>query len=447
MPNTGYNMTMRLTCIPWILSVGLLTIPLSKADAPLRPQPPSRGQINIRAGEINRTSAPIMEARALWVTRASITSPAAIAKMVSDAKRAGFNMLFVQVRGRGDAFYRSTLEPRSEELAGQPLSFDPLAETVKQAHAARLQVHAWLNTDFVWSGSKRPKSPEHIINAHPDWMARTSAGIFTTKATDQCEGAFVSPAIPAARKHIHDVFLEIAKNYQVDGVHFDYIRYPNLNYDYGPETLSLFCADMSNLGMNAPKPNAKEHEKMMFVRSHFDKWQTWRRQQVTDMVEEIARDIHALGRPIMVSAAVFANWKEANIQKGQDWKRWLKDGALDAVVPMAYGSSTQSVAKQIEDASNAARQSGKICIAGIGSWHISASSSLAKIYAARYYGAQGFSVFSYGGVTKDGKTMDYLYKIDAADFNRPAYPPTLAQTALAPAPEPKLETVGAESDK
>src|SRR5690242_19753955 len=66
------------------------------------------------------------EVRALWVTRSSLTSPGAIATLVTTAHQQGFNTLLVQVRGRGDAYYTSALEPRSADLARQPASFDPL---------------------------------------------------------------------------------------------------------------------------------------------------------------------------------------------------------------------------------------------------------------------------------------------------------------------------------
>src|SRR4051812_10840502 len=67
------------------------------------------------------------ETRALWVLRSSLTSPESIASLVRTAREQGFNTLLVQVRGRGDAYYASTLEPRAAELARQPAGFDPLA--------------------------------------------------------------------------------------------------------------------------------------------------------------------------------------------------------------------------------------------------------------------------------------------------------------------------------
>src|SRR5437879_1215764 len=86
------------------------------------------------------------EVRALWVVRTTLTSPERIHKMVESAKASGFNTLIVQVRGRGDAYYRSTREPRALELKDQPLDFDPLAVTLGEARLQGLKVHAWINT-------------------------------------------------------------------------------------------------------------------------------------------------------------------------------------------------------------------------------------------------------------------------------------------------------------
>ncbi|MBI4482776.1 MAG: family 10 glycosylhydrolase, partial [Acidobacteria bacterium] len=89
------------------------------------------------------------EIRALWVVRTTLQSPDSIQEMVERAARNGFNTLIVQVRGRGDAFYRSRWEPRSDLLKDQPAEFDPLAHVLKLARSRGLQVHAWLNTHLL----------------------------------------------------------------------------------------------------------------------------------------------------------------------------------------------------------------------------------------------------------------------------------------------------------
>ncbi|MCC7242681.1 MAG: family 10 glycosylhydrolase, partial [Acidobacteria bacterium] len=95
------------------------------------------------------------DVRALWVTRATLTSPEAIARMVEAARAGGFNALLVQVRARGDAYYRSSLEPRAAELAGRP-DFDPLDYTLAVAHRAGLSVHAWIAVNLVSSAATLP---------------------------------------------------------------------------------------------------------------------------------------------------------------------------------------------------------------------------------------------------------------------------------------------------
>src|SRR3954471_5337945 len=87
---------------------------------------------------------PQPEVRALWVLRTSLTSPASIAALVQSARDHGFNTLLVQVRGRGDAYYNDSIEPRAAELQRQPAAFDPLATVLGAAHTAGLRVHAWL---------------------------------------------------------------------------------------------------------------------------------------------------------------------------------------------------------------------------------------------------------------------------------------------------------------
>jgi uncharacterized lipoprotein YddW (UPF0748 family) len=369
---------------------------------------------------------PVEEVRGMWVVRSSVTSPQKIRNVIATSKRFGFNTLFVQVRGRGDAYYTSTLEPRSEELSNQPLTFDPLAMTITLAHDAGIQVHAWVNTDFVWGGSRRPLSPDHILNKHPDWIARTSKGTYSTVATAQCEGVFVTPANPEVRQHNHDVFMELVKNYDLDGIHFDYIRYPNQSYDFSPATTTAFCADMTTRGIASPGAKAKEADKLAFIKAHYDDWSNWRRAQVTDMVESISRDAHDAKPGIVVSAAVFANWREAYVEKGQDWHRWLADGALDAVVPMAYSSDTSLVASQIADAARVATAAGRHCYAGLGAWHIPAAGAIVKTDVARAVGAQGVVLFSYGGVTRDGESSAYLTKYTTSAFVRPATLPKMA---------------------
>ena len=109
--------------------------------------------------------------RALWVIRHDLASPAAVRTMVERAAAGGFNTLLVQVRGRGDALYRSAIEPRPGFLQGQPADFDALQLTLDEARARGLAVHAWVNAYLVWGPVEPPLDPRHLVNAHPEWLA------------------------------------------------------------------------------------------------------------------------------------------------------------------------------------------------------------------------------------------------------------------------------------
>ena len=177
------------------LSVCLLTAPL-----------PSR----VRAAAPDQT-------RALWVTRTTLSSPEAIRQMVRAADAGGFNTLLVQVRGRGDAYFNSTIEPRASELLAKP-EFDPLKTTLDQAHAAGLKVHAWVAVNLVSSAASLPASRDHVVYRAPEWLMvprelaaemkkidlRSPAYIgrlarWTRANAEDVEGLYTSPIHPAAR--------------------------------------------------------------------------------------------------------------------------------------------------------------------------------------------------------------------------------------------------------
>lgn len=364
------------------------------------------------------------EMRGLWVARWSLSSPAAIRNLVASAKRSHFNALFVQVRGRGDAWYDSKLEPRAEALADQPASFDPLATIVREAHNADLKVHAWVNTFLVWTGEKQPRSPKHVLNAHPDWIARDRNGKYLLTPTDQVEGAFLQPSNPEVKEHLFRVFTDIASRYDVDGIHFDFVRYSCSDYDFSDSTLARFKAYMADrINEQGREGVRKDGTKLAYAHMFPKEWATWRRAQITEIVGRISERVHEEKPWQVVSAAVFANADDALTERGQDWPFWLRNGFLDAVCPMAYSKDTATVVKQIRYAVQVAN--GRHVYAGIGSWRLPSDDTARKVAAVRALGVQGVAIFSYDGVTQDGRSMAYLDKLRTTTFASRAASPRM----------------------
>jgi uncharacterized lipoprotein YddW (UPF0748 family) len=355
------------------------------------------------------------EMRGMWVMRFSLASPQSIRNIVAEAARHNFNTLFVQVRGRGDAWYRSDLEPRAEALANQPKDFDPLALMIAEAHRRGLKVHAWINTYLTWTGSRPPKSPLHIVNAHPDWIARDKANRFQMNASASVEGVYVQPANPEVQEHLFRVFTDIARRYDVDGIHFDFVRYPDADYDFSDATLARFQAFMEPVMTESGRAAVRaDKSRLACVHTFPKEWAAWRREQISMLVRRIADAVHRMKPWMQVSAAVFANAEDAFNDKGQDWQRWLAENCLDAVCPMAYSQDTDTVVRQIAQAVAMAGE--KHVYAGLGAWRMTAAETASKIARVRALGVRGITLFSYDEMTDEGRKTQYLDYLSRSIF-------------------------------
>jgi uncharacterized lipoprotein YddW (UPF0748 family) len=405
-----------LFALPACLATAIATQPTAKAQS----QPvPAQGSSSTSASHLEDSADPVRslanspdapgEMRGMWVICYSLQSPASVHQVVLTAQKYHLNAIFVQVRSRADAWYNSPYEPRAEGLADQPRSFDPLAQIVAEGHAAGLQVHAWLNTYLTWSHPQRPRSPQHVWNAHPDWFAHDIHGRLSTATTENCEGVFLQASNPAVQQHLFDVFTDVAHRYDVDGIHFDFVRYPNRDYDFSPATLARFRASLlpELLPIQVKRLDSRlRSDPKIYVHAFGKEWQTWRRAQITALVTRVSTAAKADKPWMQVSAAVFANADDAYNEKAQDWMTWIRTGALDSISLMAYASDTQRILAQTRYAVSIAGE--RHVYTGIGAWRLSAHDVAHKIAALRKAGAAGINLFSYDDVHDRKHYLDTL---------------------------------------
>jgi uncharacterized lipoprotein YddW (UPF0748 family) len=357
------------------------------------------------------------EMRVLWVERWGITSPEACATIVKAAKQYNFNCLLVQVRGSGDAFYNSHFEPRAHDLAKQPADFDPLATIIKEAHQAGLQVHAWLNANYIWGSKTMPTSAEHIVYTHPEWLMRNKANEVVIQSTPYYDGGFCCPGHVAFTNHLRDVFVDVVTNYDVDGISFDFIRYPDTNFCYCDWCLSRFKAEMNaKIKPEEKTALAAGTDRLAYVNAYPQAWDDFRRQLITDEVYKIHDAVKSAKPNVVLSASVFAKASGAYTDRLQDWKRWLADGKLDLLLPMAYVKSTDTFAGYVKEA--VASSNGVPICPNIGSYLIPADSTIEKILKARELGAAGAGVYCWA-ITKDGKDTSYLQTVCDKAYLKP----------------------------
>jgi uncharacterized lipoprotein YddW (UPF0748 family) len=381
------------------------------------------------------------EVRALWVVRTTLTSPEKIQQLVNAAADNGFNTLIVQVRGRGDAYYKSRVEPRAVELKAQPASFDPLALTITEAHRRGLKVHAWINTNLLANLDALPADPAHVYNRHPEWLAvpkPVAAELFKLRPRDpvyrlkivewskanrgELEGVYTGPANPKVKDHIYNIWMDVLKRYPVDGLHFDYVRFASPDFDYSRMSLAAFekwlQPQLSPSERRALKDALKQNP-LAAAETFPAKFADFQRAQVTALVERIYRAVKKRRSEVLVSAAVFANDENAYTRRFQDWKRWLQMGILDVACPMAYTTDTAVFKKQIEVATGAAHAANRRIWAGIGAYRISSESAVEKINVARGLTTEGFILFSYDFTARPSELNPdgaYLERVRKAAF-------------------------------
>jgi len=381
------------------------------------------------------------EVRALWVVRTTLTSPEKIHQLVSSAADNGFNTLIVQIRGRGDAYYKSRVEPRAIELKDQPVTFDPLALTLEEAHKRGLKVHGWLNTSLLANLDALPTHPDHVYNKHPEWLAvpkPVAAELYNMSPRDpayrqkivewskanrgELEGVYTGPANPKVRDHIYNIWMDVLKHYPVDGLHFDYVRFASPDFDYSRTSLENFrkwlepqlTSDQRRELKNTLKTNVLAAPEMFPA-----KFADFQRAQVTTLVQRIYRDVKKRRPNALVSAAVFANDENAYTRRFQDWRRWLEMGILDVACPMAYSTDTAVFQKQIEVATTTAHGANRRVWAGIGAYRIPSESAVEKINVARALNAEGFILFSYDFTARPSELNPdgaYLERVRRAAF-------------------------------
>jgi uncharacterized lipoprotein YddW (UPF0748 family) len=274
----------------------------------------------------------LIEARGVWVTRWDFKTSEDVVAIMDNCASAGFNQVYFQVRGTADAYYRSTLEPWAAPLSGKlgkDPGWDPLQVAIKAAHERKMELHAWINVATAWKGKLPPgkSKPAHILRSHPGWRMVYKDGRPMPYADAYI---FVSPAIPGFQKHIQAVVAEIASFYAVDGIHFDYTRYPAPDTSYDKVSNRLYW--------KAKKKNKK------LTRA------AWQREELTSLVLRMKERVKEVRPAAVVSAAVTGvykdRWEWGEVVKGfsdfhQDSHGWAKASAVDVLIPMIYWKPTR----------------------------------------------------------------------------------------------------------
>lgn len=272
--------------------------------------------------------APKREVRGVWITtlggldwpKAKATSPQGIERqkhelttILDQLQACRINTVFLQTRVRGSVIYPSRIEPWDVALTGQydrSPGYDPLAFAIDECHRRGMELHAWVVTVpcFKVALAKRV-GKKSLTHTHPSWLKR------------HADTYYLDPGMPGVATYLADICQEITEQYDIDGIHFDYIRYPE-NPEAFPDA-----------------PTYKKYGKGTSKRE-------WRSNNITTIVRQAYQRVKAIKPWVRVSCSPVGKYQDVSRYSAKGWaalttvyqdaQGWLREGIMDMLCPMMY---------------------------------------------------------------------------------------------------------------
>ncbi|UCG59518.1 MAG: family 10 glycosylhydrolase [Phycisphaerales bacterium] len=317
------------------------------------------------------------EHRAFWCHSAFGVSGMSWDQAIRLLAENGFTAILPNMLWGGVAYYRSDVLPASPAVEERG---DQIALCVAACKKYGIQCHVW-KVNFNMGRA-----------TDSEFVARMKAeGRTQVQYDGSTNDRWLCPSDPKNQELEIESMLETGRNYDVDGLHFDYIRYPGNEACFCDGCRLRFEKTIGGKIDSWPR-DVRNLERLR------DKWLDFRRQQITAVVAAVAQRAKQIRSDLKISAAVFRNWPVDRNSVGQDWKLWCDRRYLDFVCPMDYTSSSSQFHRMVE---NQLAWTGKVpCYPGIGLTVWSDSTDVCKlieqISITRQLATGGFTIFNYG---------------------------------------------------
>ena len=273
-------------------------------------------------------TAPKHEIRATWLTTlggmdwpsAKATSASGIQKqkeelcrILDELQQAHFNTVQFQTRLRGDVVYPSAFEPFAESLTGtegRNPGYDPLRFAIEECHKRGMELHAWIVAIPIGNARQVRTLGRNALNRKHPSLCKQFKGSW-----------YLDPGNPAVDDYLASIVREIVSGYDVDGIHLDYIRYPEQGERF---------PDQATYRKHGKRQDLKQ----------------WRRNNITRIVRRIYAETKRLKPWVKVSSSPIGKYRDTGRYSSQGWnayeevyqdaQQWLREGIHDALFPMMY---------------------------------------------------------------------------------------------------------------
>ena len=377
------------------------------------------------------------EIRATWLTtlggmdwpRQKATNTKSIEKqkqelchILDQLRGANFNTVILQTRLRGDLIYPSSIETFTEALTGRTgrnPGYDPLAFAIEECHKRGMELHAWLVT--IPAGNNRQVK---LLGKHS--IVRKNR-----KICRQHQGAwYLDPGHPETADYLASIVREITSRYDIDGIHFDYIRYPE------------------NARRFPDKDTFRKYGKGKDLKQ-------WRRDNITSIARRLYQEVKQLRPWVKVSSSPVGKYRDTNRYPSLGWNAyetvyqdaqgWLEEGIHDALFPMMYFKDNHFYPFALDWQEN---KHGRWVVPGLGIYFLSPKEKdwpldeiSRQIYFIRQIGLDGHAYFRNRFLLDNVKGV--FDEVKHEFYTSPALvPPMTWQDSIAPTTptEPSFQT-------
>ena len=318
------------------------------------------------------------EFRAVWCHSAYGVPGMTWEEAIRLLKENGFNAVFPNMLWAGRAYYPSEVLPVMPEVEERG---DAIAQCLTACRKYGVEIHIW---KVNWN-----------LAGAPDQFIRRlrEEGRLQVDANGN-EVRWLCPSHPQNFKLELESMLEVARKYPVDGLHFDYIRYPHSN--------SCYCQGCRERFERWLGRRVEKWPEDVISGPLASKYREWRRLQITRLVEAVSREARRIRPGIRISAAVFRNWPQCRDTIGQDWAKWVEEGYLDFVCPMNYTADDTDFEAYAKIHMKAVRGRAPL-IEGVGASarELPPEQVARQIEIARKVGADGFIIFNFDRYVAD----------------------------------------------
>ena len=323
----------------------------------------------------------------------------ALIDILDRLQEANFNMVFFQARLRGNVTYRSAIEPASKVLTGKygrMPDYDPLAFAIEECHKRGMECHAWFVTfPLGTTQTVREQGNLSVVKRKPQLCKRHKGEWF------------LDPGVPETADYLLSLVRELVNGYDVDGIHFDYIRYP--------EQANSF-PDNALYNQSGKKTSVED----------------WRRENINRIMYRIYDEVKRAKPWVQVSSSPLGKYSRIERVPNAGWTayesvyqdplQWVRMGKQDMIVPMMYYLHTDFFPFVDNWAENT---NGRLFVPGLGAYRTHENEAdwaitdiTDQIDYSRYFGGAGCAFFRCEDVLRNEKGLyeelrDHYFKYPA----------------------------------